>query len=432
MAEYWKSTPKYWCKHCSVFVRDTPLERRNHESTAKHQGAIKRSLRDLHRSADQQEREKERARREVERLNGVVSGSGSTTPRASGSGSGSAGQKGGHKPGGGAGGVGPTGANAAAVGLSDAERQRQLEQLAELGVNIPTELRGSMALAGDWEVTNVRVVNDDADGAAAGQNAGAGGAGVIPVGAEGRAVGVKRERERTEEEKEQEEAIKGLFKRPKKWGVGSKVAKMEEDKELEELLSGGIPLRKEEKGTIKTEVEQDVKKEDGNEKDGEVNVKKEEDGVQGGVNKEENADAEEDSAISKIPAIKSEPSEALSGIADEVAPPLATGESDVAAAAADAVPAVVFKKRKPKNISVACDRALIHIEDKNNKPGTRTSSRTYRLAAQVPKSEHRHIEQSRSLLLKPNASTKSTMDTNGQVTRGIQPQGRADKAHKGI
>ncbi|EAA28411.1 hypothetical protein GE21DRAFT_9246 [Neurospora crassa] len=351
MAEYWKSTPKYWCKHCSVFVRDTPLERRNHESTAKHQGAIKRSLRDLHRSADQEEREKERARREVERLNGVVSGSGSTTPRASGSGSGGAGQKGGHKPGGGgAGGAGPTGANAAAVGLSEADRQRQLEQLAELGVNIPTELRGSMALAGDWEVTNVRVVNEDAEIAAAGQNAGAGGAGVIPVGAEGRAVGVKRERERTEEEKEQEEAIKGLFKRPKKWGVGSRVAKMEEDKELEELLSGGIPLKKEEKGAVKTEEEQDVKKEDGDEQDGEVSVKQEEDGVEGGVKKEENADAEEDSAMSKIPAIKSEPNEALSGIADEVTPPLTTGESGATAAATDAVPAVVFKKRKPKNV----------------------------------------------------------------------------------
>ncbi|KAH7630261.1 hypothetical protein B0T09DRAFT_341410 [Sordaria sp. MPI-SDFR-AT-0083] len=344
MSEYWKSTPKYWCKHCSVFVRDTPLEKRNHESTAKHQGAIKRSLRDLHRSADQQEREKERAKREVERLNGVVSGTPST--------SGGAGQRGGHKSGGAGGGGGggsngPTGANAAAVGLSEAERQRQLEQLAELGVNIPTELRGSMALAGEWEVTNVRVVNEDADGTSAAAAAAAG-QGVIPVGAEGRAVGVKRERERTEEEKEQEEAIKGLFKRPRKWGVGSKVAKIEEDKELEELLSGGIPLKKEEK--VKTE-EDNIKKEDDIENGGEEIVKKEneEGDGDGGVKKEE--DADESSAIPKIPAIKSEPSEGVSGIADEVVPPLpATGESDAVAAAADAVPAVVFKKRKSKNV----------------------------------------------------------------------------------
>lgn len=334
MAEYWKSTPKYWCKHCSVFVRDTPLERRNHESTAKHQGAIKRSLRDLHRSADQQEREKERARREVERLNGVVSGTGAP-------GSSSAGQRGGHKSGGGGGGSsGPTGANAVSTGLSEAERQRQLEQLAELGVNIPTELRGSMALAGEWEVTNVRVVDESGASTSEGQNSGvAGGAGVIPVGAEGRAVGVKRERERTEEEKEQEEAINGLFKRPKKWGVGSKVARMEEDKELEELLSGGIPPPppKKEKEALKTEEEgQEVKKEVG----GEENVVKKEntDGGsgEGEVKKEEDA---EESNMPRVPAIKSEPSEGVSSIADEVAAP-----------AADAVPAVMFKKRKPKNV----------------------------------------------------------------------------------
>ena len=59
MSEYWKSTPKYWCKHCSVYVRDTKLERTNHEATGRHQGAIKRSLRDLHRNAEQQERETE-------------------------------------------------------------------------------------------------------------------------------------------------------------------------------------------------------------------------------------------------------------------------------------------------------------------------------------------------------------------------------------
>ena len=49
MSEYWKSTPKYWCKHCGIYVRDTKLERTNHEATGKHQGALKRFLRDLHR-----------------------------------------------------------------------------------------------------------------------------------------------------------------------------------------------------------------------------------------------------------------------------------------------------------------------------------------------------------------------------------------------
>ncbi|KAK4156587.1 ankyrin repeat-containing domain protein [Chaetomidium leptoderma] len=142
MSEYWKSTPRYWCKHCSTFVRETGLERANHESTAKHQGAIKRSLRDLHRNADQKERDKERAKREVERLNGVVSGS------RSGSGSGS------HAP---RPGTQPSGAPPQKQS-AEAERQTQLEQLAELGVNIPTELRGTMAMVGEWTVTSTRVI----------------------------------------------------------------------------------------------------------------------------------------------------------------------------------------------------------------------------------------------------------------------------------
>ncbi|KAK4147353.1 uncharacterized protein C8A04DRAFT_34098 [Dichotomopilus funicola] len=146
MSEYWKSTPKYWCKHCSIFVRDTGLERANHESTGKHQSAIKRSLRDLHRSADQKERDKERAKREVDRLNGVVSGSGS------GSGSGIP-AKSAPKPSGGAYGTPPQ-------QISQLDRHRQLEQLAELGVAIPTEMRGEMAMAGEWTVTSTRVVED--------------------------------------------------------------------------------------------------------------------------------------------------------------------------------------------------------------------------------------------------------------------------------
>ncbi|KAK3291252.1 ankyrin repeat-containing domain protein [Chaetomium fimeti] len=151
MSEYWKSTPRYWCKHCSVYVRDTGLERANHESTAKHQGAIKRSLRDLHRNADQKERDKERAKREVDRLNGVVSGSSVGASAAS---------KSATKPSGGAYGAPPQQA-------SQTERQKQLEQLAELGVSIPTELRGDMAMVGEWTVTSTKIIEDggrDADG----------------------------------------------------------------------------------------------------------------------------------------------------------------------------------------------------------------------------------------------------------------------------
>jgi len=300
MSEYWKSTNRYWCKHCSTFVRDTKLERANHEATGKHQGAVKRALRDLHRNADQKERDKDRAKREVDRLNGVVSGTSTGTSGAS---------RFGTKPGSG-------GHSAPAQEASQAERQKQLEQLADLGVNIPTELRGDMAMAGEWTVTATKVVNpnktaEDNDTAAA----------------DGRATGVKRERERTEEEKEQEDAIKGLFKK-RKWGVDSKTMPADEDAELEALLNG--PLVK----TKKEETEAPlIKAEDGQEET-----------VQ--------ADAAEPAKQEPVPPIKKEPDEEETqlgvGEAKESEPKTAIGVEGTEGSQPGA--AVVFKKRKPKNI----------------------------------------------------------------------------------
>ncbi len=95
MSEYWKSTvstslfhvkfvlilrqPKYWCKHCKTYVRDTKLERTNHDATPKHQGNLKRFLKDLHRGHEKDEKDKERAKAEVARLNGLPVGSGSAS-----------------------------------------------------------------------------------------------------------------------------------------------------------------------------------------------------------------------------------------------------------------------------------------------------------------------------------------------------------------
>ncbi|CAA18404.1 U2-type precatalytic spliceosome WW domain-binding protein Wbp4 [Schizosaccharomyces pombe] len=50
MADYWKSIPKYYCKYCQIFVKDTPFARRSHEQTYKHQDAIKKVMDDIHRS----------------------------------------------------------------------------------------------------------------------------------------------------------------------------------------------------------------------------------------------------------------------------------------------------------------------------------------------------------------------------------------------
>ncbi|KAG7285826.1 hypothetical protein NEMBOFW57_008120 [Staphylotrichum longicolle] len=298
-----RAASQYWCKHCSTFVRDTKLERANHEATGKHQGAVKRALRDLHRNADQKERDKDRAKREVDRLNGVVAGTSAGASSAS---------RLGAKPTGGAH-AGPS------QEASQADRQKQLEQLAELGVNIPTELRRDMAMAGEWTVTATRVIDssersEDKDAAAA----------------EGRATGVKRERERTEEEKEQEDAIKGLFKR-RKWGVDSKTMPADEDAELEALLSG--PLVKPKKEEPEPPV---VKTEDGQEET-----------VQG--------DVAEAAKQEPVPLIKKEPDEEDTGLGASEARESGlktTSGVEGAERTEDGQPgaAVVFKKRKPKNI----------------------------------------------------------------------------------
>lgn len=142
MSEYWKSTPKYWCKHCKTYVRDTKLERANHDATPRHQGNIKRFVRDLHKGQEKDQREKERAKSEIARLNGIVSGSaaGSSGPSLSGS--------------------------AKAPGLSvpkqaqaTTSRKEQLAQLVDLGVSIPDEFRKELAMEGEWQVVSQRVID---------------------------------------------------------------------------------------------------------------------------------------------------------------------------------------------------------------------------------------------------------------------------------
>ena len=148
MSEYWKSTvslygihsispltslqPKYWCKHCKTHVRDTKLERSQHEATPKHQGNLKRFLRDLHRDHEREEREKQRAKDEVARLNGLSKGSSNaaSSPGAR---------------------TSPYASTQVSKDASAVERKQQLSQLASMGIAIPDEYRGEMAMAGDWQ-----------------------------------------------------------------------------------------------------------------------------------------------------------------------------------------------------------------------------------------------------------------------------------------
>ncbi|KAI1112255.1 hypothetical protein F5Y14DRAFT_277308 [Nemania sp. NC0429] len=288
MSEYWKSTPKYWCKHCSTYVRDTKLERNNHEATAKHQSALKRFLRDLHRGHENELREKDRAKREIDRLNGIV-----TKPSSSSASSSTA------------------TAAAAAAGATVAQRQRQWEQLAEMGVDVPTELRRDMALAGEWTVTNSRIIDDapQPDGDDADSK---------PASTDAVATGVrKRPKQEDEEEdqKQEDEGIRGLFKKPRRWGRDTKIA-VEDDAELSALLS--TPLT----STPKKEDQEEVKV---------LNIK---DDSGADIKKEE---PETDGLLSSItgPAAGEQAAETK----------VEEGHDDK-----PADPVVVFKKRKPKNI----------------------------------------------------------------------------------
>ncbi|KAH8666589.1 hypothetical protein BX600DRAFT_462040 [Xylariales sp. PMI_506] len=287
MSEYWKSTPKYWCKHCSVYVRDTKLERTNHEATGKHQGALKRFLRDLHRNHESEQRDKDRVKREIERLNGVVAGPSSAAGSSSSGATPSSG-----KP-----------APQAPARVAETQRQKQWEQLAELGIDVPTELRGDMAMAGEWTVTSTRVVDDTPK---TDEN------GNIKVDAV--ATGV-RKRVVREGEEEEEEAMKGLFKKPKTWGRDSKQMPAD-DAELDALLSGSIPLKKE----------------------------KSEDNADETIKDEE-----------KREEVKEEPVDEDQGVPAAIYP---EGESSAtvsmkteeATEGGTEIPAVVFKKRKPKAV----------------------------------------------------------------------------------
>lgn len=153
MAEYWKSAvselkmvpqsllilsqPRYWCKMCKIFIRDTPFEKTQHDASPKHQGSLRRFLNGIHKDNEQKQRDSQRAKSEVERLRQAVSG-------------GSAAEKGGEAS---------SQRNAPAPNptqrpASLEERKKQIAQLAEMGVVVPQEYRAEMALAGEWETTS--------------------------------------------------------------------------------------------------------------------------------------------------------------------------------------------------------------------------------------------------------------------------------------
>ena len=149
MSEYWKSTPRYWCKFCKTYVRETPLERRNHEASGKHQGNIQRSLRELHKNADAATREQKRAKDEVARLNGLVTHDRGTQKSARGGAKAPLYVK-----------PAPTAVNPPVAPKLDAATRRkdQAEQLLALGMELPPELKSAVTGIGGWETVSERVI----------------------------------------------------------------------------------------------------------------------------------------------------------------------------------------------------------------------------------------------------------------------------------
>ncbi|GAB1727028.1 hypothetical protein NU195Hw_g3881t1 [Hortaea werneckii] len=155
MAEYWKSTPSYWCKFCAIYVRDTTIERKNHEASGKHQNNIQRNLRELQKGKQREDRDQQRAKDEVARLNGIVSGQGKGS---GGGGGGDAGKTGilgvkdvGKAP-------APSGGSTLSV---SAQRKKHAEQLAAMGVELPEELKREVTGVGGWQTVSEKVVEEE-------------------------------------------------------------------------------------------------------------------------------------------------------------------------------------------------------------------------------------------------------------------------------
>ena len=146
MSEYWKSTPSYWCKFCEIYVRDTATERKNHESTGKHQNNIQRSLRNLHKNKEREQREQQRAKDEVARLNGLVGGKDAS---AAGSKPGISGLKN----------LGKSSGPAPPTLSAAAQRKAHAEQLVALGVELPEELKREITGVGGWQTVSTSVVD---------------------------------------------------------------------------------------------------------------------------------------------------------------------------------------------------------------------------------------------------------------------------------
>jgi len=193
-------------------VKDTAFERKQHESTAKHQNNLKRFLRDIQNGHERSEREKQRAKAEVDRLKGTF-GSPSSDPSTNLTSTAQA--------------VSVSSKRSAPVPQSAADQKRQWAQLADMGIKVPEHVRSEMAMAGDWAVvSNQPSIENQPE--------------------QSLSIGVKKRKfEGQDEEEEEVREGEGSVAR-RRWGTTTKRFPRHDDADLDDLLSGSISMMKRE------------------------------------------------------------------------------------------------------------------------------------------------------------------------------------------
>jgi len=191
-------------------VKDTKFERSQHEATGKHQGSLKRFLRGIQNDHEKDEREKQRAKSEVERLNKAVG-----APSASSI------QGNPH--------ISRSAAPSSTTQITAADRKRQMAQLAEMGIAVPDEYRGDMALAGDWQVISQTPVE---------------------LGQQEAALNLGVRKRKFEGQDEEEAAGESVLK--KGWGSTTKGYPVKEQ-QLDDLLTSSIIFKKASTAELKKE-----------------------------------------------------------------------------------------------------------------------------------------------------------------------------------
>lgn len=214
---------------------------------------------------------------------------------------------------------------------SEAQKQ-QVAQLAEMGVSIPEQFRPDMAMAGEWEVVSEKPVGErgGADGAA-------------------KVKGVRKRKMPDEDEGLEEGGEAGENASRKPWGSTFRTypgggGGGEGDAELDMLLGKTISLKREKRPKVEEAVEDTVKREGIGSSALGREVKREEgsdnDEAKPAISPEGDSTQEKgQSATASVPGVKSEDQ-------PEMEPKLNLDE--IPAEPETTAPAVVFKKRKPR------------------------------------------------------------------------------------